>query len=172
MASSWLLHELFTSCSHVNHDLFVTCSWIVHNLYTTYSRLVHNLFVTFSWIVQTCSWLLQYLFITSPLLVHDVKLAWVLHNSVPTCFYVSPFECTGFWQSLYPNDISLWSFLSGGLILIQLLLTYHINSTTDNFWCNFSSYFLIDFQQQVFSMKFCKPFIITCQKGIWGSKSK
>ena len=96
------------------------------NLFMTFLILIYYFTMTRSWLV-------------------NVKLAWVLHNSAPTCFYVSPFEYAVFWQSLYPNDISLWSFLSGGLILIQLLLTYHINSTTDNFWCNFSSYFLIDF---------------------------
>ena len=63
MSYSWVVNDLYTTCSLVVNDLSTTCLWLVLDLFTTCSLLVHDLFMTCSWLVydlfMTCSWLVK-----------------------------------------------------------------------------------------------------------------
>ena len=59
--SSWLVHNLFTTCLWLVNNLFTTCSWLAHYLFRTWSSVAYDIFMTFSWLIHalfiTCSYL-------------------------------------------------------------------------------------------------------------------
>ena len=52
MTWSRFLHDLFTTCSHLDHNLLTSSSWLVHDLLLTCPWLVHNLIFICLWLVQ------------------------------------------------------------------------------------------------------------------------
>ena len=51
--SSWLVHNLYKTCSRLIHNLFITCSQLVHILFKTFTQHVHNFYQNS---LKSCSW--------------------------------------------------------------------------------------------------------------------
>ena len=89
---------MFRNGSFLVHDLYMTCSWLAHSLFTACSLLAHNLFMTCFWILcnfftiwqllnLNCSWLAHILFTICPWLIHDLFMScwWHVHNLFIIC---------------------------------------------------------------------------------------
>ena len=91
MTCSWLAHSLFTTCSFLR-ILFMTCSWLVSEysatsslfdnfkfeLFMTCSHLIHNLSMTHQDLFMSCWWHVHNLFIICSCIVHNLFMSYSL----------------------------------------------------------------------------------------------
>ena len=91
MTYSWLVYNLFTTCSLLVHHLFITCSSLVHHLFITCSSLVHDLFMTCSGLVHdlftTCSGLFHDLIMTCIVVLAKARTCLQLVNDLQGCTF-------------------------------------------------------------------------------------